>query len=275
MGDSGPSIQVEMSGLNDEDIEVHQDDGDSGSQEIVATSLGGDRMLNIDPGINLGGSELNIQVETSRPTDEDIEMQLHEVSGDVRKEQQYGGDRGKEVEVQAGKRDAFGESEGHNRENWGGGEGIQIDVHEVNDRDVDEEQVATGNVENRELIDKDRGKKVQEHVGKEDAPEINAGRRYPKREIREKVVMPMTPSFVLKPRKAAPSKYTTKLRPPRATTWPRDGDIFGQPIDLSVSVFFLLSCISDALSESWMIPQRSTTLPLRRLVEFFMMIGPI
>lgn len=260
---AGPGTNFGNSGLNDKDVEVRQNDVVSGGQEMAAVSLGGDRTLDADIETNLGGSGPIIQTGKSRPNDEDSEM-------DVEEEQQDDGDREKEAEEQVGKSDGFGESDGPNRENWGGGgEGIQVRVCGPNDGHVGEEQAAIGDVENREQIGKDRGKKSKERVEKGGDPELQTGRRYPKRETKEKVVAPPKPSFAPKPRKAAPPKYTTKLRAPRATTWPRDGDIFGQPIDLSVSVPFSISCISDTLFESWMTPQRSTTLPPQRLVEVF------
>lgn len=226
----GPGTNLGDSGLNNEDVEVRQDDVVSGGQEMAAISLGGDRTLDTDTETNLEGSGAIIQTGKSGPNDEDSEM-------DVEEEQQDDGDREKEVEEQVEKRNGFGESDGPNQENWGDGAGgIQIKVCGPNDGHVEEEQTAIGDLENREQIGKDRGKKSKERVEKGGDPEPNTGRHYPKRETKEKVVAPPKPSFVPKPRKAAPPKYTTKLRAPRATTWPRDGDIFGQPIDLSVSV---------------------------------------
>lgn len=249
LGDSRPNIQVGVSRPNDKDVEMREIDGGSSGQQTATISSIEDMTPIADPGTNLGDSGLTIQIGT-RPNDEGAEMQLHGVSGDMEIERESGGGGRKEVQEQVGKGDGLGESEGHNRESWcsDGEAGVRIKACGPSDGDGEEEHAATGNVENKEQIDKDKGRKVAERVGKGDAPEKNAERRNPKREIREKVVTPATTSFVPKSRKAAPSKYTTKLRAPRATTWPRDGDIFGQPIDLSVSIFFLLSCMSDALS---------------------------
>lgn len=245
---TGQGGNLEYNGLNGEDIEVYGYNGVNDDQEMAAILLDKDRMRNTDPGTNLGSSGVNIQAGTSRPNDEDIEMR----SGDVEKEQQNSGGKEKEAEEQVGIEDGLGESVGNNRANrGGGGGGIQVKVCGPNDGHVDEEQAVAGDVENREQIDKDRGKKAKERtVEKGDPSEINAGRRYPKREVREKVATPAMPSFTPKPRKAAPPKYTTKIRAPRAATWPRDGDVFGQPIDLSVSVFFLWSYISNAVPKA-------------------------